>query len=83
MHDPQAVQVGDGAEDLTHQMAGILLCVGAALHDAIKQLATRHPGGARGLADPGTQPGLQPHSLLSPSPAPTACPGPPHSSMAR
>lgn len=58
VHDAQAVQVGDSAEDLAHQVAGVLLCVGAALHDAIKQLAPGHPGGSGGSAGPG--PGPQP-----------------------
>lgn len=76
MHDAQAVQVGDSAEDLAHQVAGVLLCVGAALHDAIKQLAPGHPGGSGGSAGPGPGP--------SPSPSPPPSPiSPPHSSMAR
>ena len=43
VHDAQAVQVGDSAKDLGHQVASILLCVGAALHDSIEQLTPCHP----------------------------------------
>lgn len=53
MHDAQAVQVGDSAEDLAHQVAGILLCVGATLHDAVEQLAPCHPVRSRCSFEPG------------------------------
>lgn len=53
MHDAQAMQVGDSTKDLAHQVAGILLCVGATFHDAVKELSPCHPEGRRGSVDPG------------------------------
>lgn len=61
VHDAQAVQVGDSAKDLAHQVAGVLLRVGAAFCDAVKELAPRHPGESESSADPGPS-------------APTHCP---------
>lgn len=52
MHDAQAMQIGDSTEDLAHQVAGILLCVGPTFHDAVKQLSPRHPEGKRGSVGP-------------------------------
>ncbi len=37
------VQVLDGAHDFAHEDLGVLLGVGALLHDTIKKLATGHP----------------------------------------
>lgn len=56
MHDAQAVQVGDSAKDLGHQVASILLCVGATLHDSIKQLTPCHPEESSNSADPAPRP---------------------------
>lgn len=43
VHNAQAMKVGDSPEDLPYKVAGILLCVGAPLHDAVKQFTTGHP----------------------------------------
>lgn len=53
MHDAQAVQVGDSTKNLAHQVAGILLCIGATLHDAVEQLTPCHPARRGGSVDPG------------------------------
>lgn len=50
MHNAQAMKVGDSPEDLPYKVAGILLCVGAPLHDAVKQFTTSHPGDRRNEA---------------------------------
>jgi hypothetical protein len=47
VHDAQAMKVGDSAKDLPYKVAGVLLCVGAPLHDAVKQFTTCYPGGGR------------------------------------
>lgn len=70
VHDAQAVQVGDSAKDLGHQVASILLCVGAALHDSIEQLTPCHPEESSDSADPGpTGPSL-PRKPSAPHPTP-------------
>lgn len=43
VHDAHFVQVVDGIQHLSDQRAGVLLCVEALLHDAVKQLAARDP----------------------------------------
>lgn len=53
VHDAQAVQVRDSTKDLADQVAGVLLRVGATLHDAVKQLTPCHPVGSRDSVDPG------------------------------
>lgn len=53
VHDAQAVQVGDSAKDLAHQVASVLLRVGATLHDSIEQLTPCHPEESSNSADPG------------------------------
>lgn len=50
MHNAQAMKVGDSPEDLPYKVAGILLCVGAPLHDAVKQFTTSHSGDRRNEA---------------------------------
>lgn len=50
VHNAQAMKVGDSTKDLPYKVAGILLCVRAPLHDAVKQLTTCHPGGKRNEA---------------------------------
>lgn len=50
MHNAQAMKIGDSTKDLPYKVTGILLCVGAPLHDAIEQFTTCHPGGRRNEA---------------------------------
>lgn len=50
MHDAQAMKVGDSTKDLPYKVARILLCVGAPLHDSVKQFTTCYPGGKRNKA---------------------------------
>lgn len=43
VHDAHGVQVVHRIQDLPDEPAGVHLCVEAFLHDAVEQLASRHP----------------------------------------
>lgn len=43
VHDAHLVKVVDGIQHLSDERAGVLLCVEALLHDAVKQLAAGDP----------------------------------------
>lgn len=55
VHDAQAVQVGDSAKDLGHQVANILLCVKTTLHGRSNS-SPCHPEESSSSADPAPPP---------------------------
>lgn len=42
--DAHVVEVLDGVQDLTDELAGVFLCVEAFLDDAVEELPAGHPG---------------------------------------
>jgi hypothetical protein len=42
MHDAVVVEIGDGRDDVAHELGGLAFSVRALLDDLVKQLAARH-----------------------------------------
>lgn len=49
MDDAHVVEVLDGVQDLTDELAGVFFCVEALLDDAVEEFPTGHPGPSQGF----------------------------------